>query len=190
MQIEWRPGIGDPTLAGWLTVGIYFAATGACFLAANRSHFSGRNWQQDGIFWLLIAFLLLVLGINKQLDLQSLFTELARGAAKDGGWYEQRRIYQGAFILIVGSASIAIAAALLFWARRLGIAQQIAVLGLSPLGAFIVIRAVSFHHVDEFMSGTIIGARWTSLLEIVGAATIGLCALVYTRMSMLRMGRR
>lgn len=183
MQIEWQPGIGDPTLAGWLTVGIYFAATAACFLAANRSHFSGRNWQQDGMFWLLTALLLLVLGINKQLDLQSLFTELARSAAKEGGWYEQRRTYQGAFILMVGGGSIVAATALLLWTRRLGITQQIAVFGLSSLGAFIVIRAASFHHVDKFISGTIIGARWSSLLEIVGAATVALSALVYASLS-------
>jgi hypothetical protein len=190
MQIEWRPGIGDPTLAGWLTVVIYFAAAAACLLAACRSQVSGRNWQQNGMFWLFIAFLLVALGINKQLDLQSLFTELARSAAKGGGWYERRRTYQRAFIVIVGGSGIFAAVTLILWARGLGIAQQMAVFGLSSLVAFIAIRAASFHHVDEFISGTIIGARWSSLLEIIGAVTIGLSALGYTRMSVRPQRRR
>lgn len=190
MQIVWRPGIGDPTLAGWLAVVIYFAAAAACFFAANRSQLSEHNLQSNAILWLFIAFFLIALGINKQLDLQSLLTELARSAAKDGGWYARRQTYQRAFIVIVGGSGIVAVVVLIVWARGLGIAQRMAVFGLSSLVAYIAIRAASFHHVDEFISGTIISARWSSLLEIIGAATIGLSALVYTRMSLKRKRRR
>jgi len=33
----WMPGIGDPTLLGWLTVAAYFTAAGLCLRAALRA---------------------------------------------------------------------------------------------------------------------------------------------------------
>ena len=41
------------------------------------------------------------LGINKQLDLQSLLIQIARARAIDGGWYDNRRRYQMEFIVVV-----------------------------------------------------------------------------------------
>ncbi len=160
MEIEWRPGIGDPTAIGWITVAMYLIASIACFTAANRSQFAGRHWRKDGMLWLLLALLSLGLGINKQLDLQSLFTELARDAAKGGGWYEKRRAYQQVFIVGTACVSAATAVLLLLWSWRLGRVQCIAIFGACFILAFVVVRAASFHHVDQLLSDRVLGARW------------------------------
>jgi hypothetical protein len=181
MDIEWRLGIGDPTFVGWLIVAMYIVASAACFLAANGSQFSGRNWRSDGTFWLLIALLFSALGINKQLDLQSLFTELGRELAKNGGWYAQRRAFQAAFIASIALASAVSAAFLMLWAKRLGRAQVAAMLGTCFVLAFVVIRAASFHHIDAFLARSIFGAKWNWVFEIAGISVVSLAAISYSK---------
>jgi len=58
-------------------------------------------------------------GINKQLDLQSAFTEVMRVVARDQGWYEARRQYQYAFIGAVAVLAAVVGAALIAAAGRL-----------------------------------------------------------------------
>jgi hypothetical protein len=179
MIIEWRPGTGDPTIIGWFTVAVYLLASAISFYAAKRAQLSGARWRIDSHFWLMIGLLLLVLGINKQLDLQSLLTEIARTAAKSGGWYEQRREYQRLFIASLAGTTTAVAAILMVWSRNLWRSQQVAILGTCFLLAFIVIRAASFHDVDLFLSQSLLGARWNSIFELMGIGIIGLSALSY-----------
>ncbi len=181
MKIAWRPGIGDPTIIGWITVAVYLLASGISFYAANRAQLSSVRWRIDSHFWLMMGLLLLALGINKQLDLQSLFTELARAAAKSGGWYEQRREYQRLFVLSIAGAAMGVAAILMVWARRLSRSQKAAVLGTCFLLAFILIRAASFHQVDQLLSRNVLGARWNSIFELLGIGLIGSSGLSYVR---------
>src|SRR5688572_33006079 len=97
---QWKPGIGDPTLLGWLTVAVYLAGAAICWKAAAAS--VGTRWptytRGEPLFWLVCAVFLLCLGVNKQLDLQTWFTVLGKSLAKDTGWYEQRRLVQACFI--------------------------------------------------------------------------------------------
>ena len=179
MMIEWRAGIGDPTIIGWITVAAYLIASAISFHAANRAQLSGVRWLIDVRFWLMMGLLLLVLGINKQLDLQSLLTELARAAAKSGGWYEQRREYQRLFIASIAGTTMVGAAILMVWSRRLSRSQRVALLGTCFLLAFIVIRAASFHYVDLLLSESLLGARWNSIFELLGIGLIGSSGLSY-----------
>jgi hypothetical protein len=85
---QWRPGIGDPTPLGWATVVAYLAASWACCRAAaaeRRSAHRGRNSTRP--FWSSLGLLLLLLGLNKQLDLQSALTAFGRRLAREQGWY-------------------------------------------------------------------------------------------------------
>jgi hypothetical protein len=97
---EWQPGIGDPTFVGWFTVFAYLATCVLCILCAketfripDRYQFHDYHW-----FWWGLALLFLLLGINKQLDLQTWFTITAKKFALTGGWYGDRRLFQGLFI--------------------------------------------------------------------------------------------
>ena len=84
---RWHAGIGDPTVFGWLTVLVYFAAVARCITKSKESKFFGGNYQ----FWLYLAALLFLLGTNKQLDLHRWFTEIMRDRAQTYGWYDYRQ---------------------------------------------------------------------------------------------------
>ena len=89
---DWHFGIGDPTPIGWFTVFAYLAATLACgrvWLADRRA--VRRGSPGSPIFWMVLTVLLLLLGINKQLDLQTLLNDVGRRMAKAEGWYDVRR---------------------------------------------------------------------------------------------------
>jgi hypothetical protein len=119
-EIDWSPTIGDPTLMGWVTVAAYFLTSWLC-LRAFRLEKRGpprpllptiaalfrvmkKHWPRPpaparrAALWLLLFAIMFALGINKQLDLQTLFTEIGRSVSRSGGWYEERRAVQGLFI--------------------------------------------------------------------------------------------
>ena len=78
-HFSWRPGIGDPTIGGWITVVLYFAAMASCWVTARNREIEDRR------IWTTISILFLGLGINKQLDLQSALTEAGRVLAFEQG---------------------------------------------------------------------------------------------------------
>jgi hypothetical protein len=165
---RWRPGIGDPTVMGWLTVIAYFVAGFLCWRAATKGLHSPKiRW-----FWTAVAALLVFLGFNKQLDLQTAFTFIGRDFAKATGWYENRRIVQGIFVIMIALGGMATTAALFWFYRRELKVLWPALAGLAFLGAFVVIRAASFHHVDQFLKVGLGGFRINSLLELGGIAAI------------------
>lgn len=185
MTINWEPGIGDPTQIGWFTVFAYFVAAILCFRAAITANAksidirTAANLEQ--YFWFAAAILLILLGINKQLDLQSLFTEVARVIAKLQGWYDNRRSYQLLFIEGLGIFTLAVGVGILWLLRRTDVWVKIALFGFCCLGAFIVVRAASFHHVDQFLGEEILGWRWNWILELSGIGVIAMACLAYLR---------
>jgi hypothetical protein len=125
-----------------------------------------RRW------WLALSAILLVLGINKQLDLQSLLTEVGRAAAKTEGWYGQRRQVQFAFVGIIAIACIGVMSSLFWSMRRRAPSLKLALFGLTATSSFVVVRAASFHHVDLWLGQSVLGARWNWIIELTGIATI------------------
>jgi hypothetical protein len=170
-HFNWSPGIGDPTIAGWVTVGLYFAAALGCWRSARRSHTSERH------IWAVISVLFVALGFNKQLDLQSALTELGRVIAFHGGWYERRQSVQLGFVIIVATISVGAIATLFVLARRTPIATWVALLGTAIVLSFVLIRAASFHHVDRFIGSSVLGFRWNWILEMGGIIIVLLASL-------------
>ena len=35
-HFNWTPGIGDPTIGGWVTVALYLLASGSCWISAQK----------------------------------------------------------------------------------------------------------------------------------------------------------
>lgn len=95
---RWQAGVSDPTLFGWLTVLVYFAAVARCITKSKESKFFGGNYR----FWLYLAALLLLLGINKQLDLHSWFAEIMRDRAQAYGWYKYRHSVLVSLVSLLG----------------------------------------------------------------------------------------
>jgi hypothetical protein len=165
---RWRPGIGDPTFVGWFTVVAYFGAAYLCWRASTNA----SNRRKVRWFWSGLAILLILLGINKQLDFQTELTFMGRDFAKATGWYEDRRIVQGIFIVLIAFGGMIVTAAL-FWFYRFELRRLWpALAGVGFLMGFIVIRAASFHHVDQFLHFAPGGVRMNWLLELGGIAAI------------------
>ena len=173
----WYAHGGDPTRTGWIVVLGYIVAAVLTVVAARRA--SGRERR----FWWLATAVLVVLGINKQLDLQSLLTETLRHLARQQGWYGARREAQLAFILALLAAA-AFGGALVFaWLTRTRTSGRVrvATLGLMMLGTFVLVRATSFHHVDTLLRGELLGLRLHVWLEAAGIAVVAVGAAMQGR---------
>jgi len=155
---RWQLGIGDPTVVGWVTVVAY--AVAAWFAWQARARYLriarkpgkdptiARNLVKMSWMWLVFFAILVFLGINKQLDLQTWFTEIGRDLSKEQGWYESRRRFQALFITLIALAGIGAMAFGFKIYRPVLRHVWMALVGMGLLGTFVVIRAASFHYVD------------------------------------------
>ena len=169
MLFGWSPGIGDPTILGWLTVFAYFGAATLCFRAARANVL-----RRESVFvWHLLLTALLALGFNKQLDLQSLLTAFGRNLAQTEGWYNHRGSVQLAFIFGLVVLTMIVLIALLFVGNQANKSEKLALVGLVLLTFFVVVRAATFHHVDAMLG---MGLGDFHLLELSGIALIAVPA--------------
>jgi hypothetical protein len=181
---HWRPGIGDPTVLGWVTTVAYFIATGLCAVYAVRigKHVS-RPSGFDGhrVFWWGLTLFMLVLSINKQLDIQTLVLQVARQISLEQGWSAERTVVRK--WLVVGSALVGLALiAWLGWTcRRVWRRYALALFGVALLVFFVLIRAsggrvmVLGHHPGNF--------PMFRAIEIGGIVCVGAAALIELRRS-------
>lgn len=173
----WRPGIGDPTFMGWFTVVAYLMAAVLCWRAHRAATgLPGPELKTAARFWMLLTILFAVLAVNKQLDLQSLFTAIGRWAARRGGWYDERHRVQMIFVAALAVAGL-VAIAWLLWLTRRGWRRYgLAVAGATFIVFFVVIRAASFHHVDVMLSWNVLGFYMNWALELGGIACVAISA--------------
>ncbi len=177
--INWQFGIGDPTFIGWFTVIAYFFTVllvfKIYFYAGNI--FANEFVKKQKRFWLILGLVMLLLGINKQLDLHTLLTAIGKYYAHQEGWYQYRREVQ--FYAIVGLIIFLISMLIVFLKKMRGIlmANMFAIIGLAILLIFIIIRATSFHHMDFIMDIYIFNIKLYMLLELLGISAIDTLAL-------------
>ena len=175
---RWSPGIGDPTPLGWFTVAAYLVAALLCLRArrvAREERAAGAR-HCSHMFWLVGVLGLFGLGVNKQLDLQTAFTEFGRILAREQGWYEDRRMVQLAFIAGVLTAALIGLGWLVRVSRKDARRLRLAIVGAAGLAAFVAIRASSFHHVDILLREQLFGLRWNGWLELGGIACVAVAA--------------
>jgi hypothetical protein len=165
--------VHDQGPLAWFVVAGYLIAA---FLALRAV--SATNGREGG-FWLATGIVMVLLGINKQLDLQSDLTDFARAAAHSEGWYSWRRDVQGLFLLLMALGTAAIAMLLWRWLRDCSLSAKVAAMGLVILLAFIFLRAASFHHIDYWVTIPVAGMRSGWWLELLGIAVISWAAATY-----------
>lgn len=169
---DWTPGIGDPEITGWVTVGAYLL----CLWLAVRVLRRRPAAAVRGL-WLAIAVLTGFLALNKQLDLQTALTAAGRCMARAQGWYDSRYLVQLAFIagLVLGVLLALVWAANSLRGRMRG--NRPALLGLAVLCGFVLVRAVGFHHVDGLLGAEFAKIRYNFWFENAGLLLIALNAL-------------
>jgi cation transport ATPase len=129
------------------------------------------------VFWGILTALLIFLGVNKQLDLQTFLTLTMRRLAIAQGWYENRRMLQAIFVAAIAAAGILSAVAMRGLMRRHS-ELRLPVVGFVLLLAFVVIRAASFHHVDQLINFRLGGLKMNWLLEIGAIALVAYGAAI------------
>ena len=173
----------DRFALAWVIVAAYFVGAIAAFVASR----GGR--KRDRRFWLAICVLLVVLGLNKELDLQTYVTVEGRELAKSFGWYEQRRLVQGVFLLALALAAVITVGALMKGLRRSPPPMKWAAVGIALLLIFILARAATFHHIDEWVTINFGGLRSGWWIELAGIAVIAVSAIAFRSRSGRKLSR-
>jgi hypothetical protein len=170
---SWTPGIGDPTVVGWLTVVAYLAAAVYCYrLRARFSANADSLRRRERRFWGLLSGILFFLCANKQLDLQTAMTEFLRACAKEEGWYGIRQTFQLGFIIAMALSLPVVAGVIFRAARRFPLSTRLAGVGIVTIAVFIFVRASSFHHIDRLLGERFLFVRMNWILELGGIAIV------------------
>ncbi len=103
-------GFGDLTVLGWTVFLAYFGAAALCYRAAASC------WRDPGAssrlcrVWIALSAILVILGVNKQLDLHVWLNAYGRKLAESEGWYQNRGFAQVTFF---SGLAVAVAGSLL-----------------------------------------------------------------------------
>lgn len=175
---RWEPGISDQGSLAWATVVSYFVAALLCASLAWRVRRCNGD-VREFVWWSSLSTTLVVLGINKQLDLQTLLTQVGRHFARSQGWYEQRRVVQEWFVIGIAFGGLCVLV-LLAWLFRGSLWRNaLALVGFVFLACFVVIRAASFHHVDVLLGVRVQHVPLHAMLELIGTSCIAIAALFF-----------
>jgi len=155
--------VGDPTIAGWLIFGTYILLVGRLAWKARISSLQGGSYN----LWLLLAVLFLLLGINKQLDLQTWLLQTFKELSIQHGWYEQRRGLQIAFLVALATTMLISLISLRFFLLSMWHRYKLIWLGTMLLFGFIFMRAASFQHIDVALTSSIAGIPWHVVCEMI-----------------------
>ncbi len=167
-DLHWRPTIGDPSAMGWFTVAAY--AVGAILAA--------RAWLgTKQRIWLAVALGMAALCVNKQLDLQSLFTDIGRVVAYREGWYERRREFQKWFVLGAIAGAGIVGGCFIWRFHGFWLRHKLLTAGLLFLLTFIAVRAISIHHFDTFLKVKLLGVKMNWALELAGISLVSVAAV-------------
>ena len=178
--LGWQPQWDNPDLRGWSVVAAYVIAAGCCARAAHALRKLEPDAKRDSAVWLLLALCLLLLGINKQLNLQTLLLALARRAMLAAGWEEKRRLGHLVFSAVLTVAGLALIWRLRSRCRRFFARNRWVFTGVVVLVVFVLIRAASINHIFEWAGiqrkDEHDDKDWTWILEIGGSACLALAA--------------
>ncbi|HZM05704.1 MAG TPA: hypothetical protein VFC44_22115, partial [Candidatus Saccharimonadales bacterium] len=150
------------------------ACCGWAALKSSRAHCKKASAQ----LWGGTAGVLIFLGINKQLSLQTLMIDIGRRVAVVGGWFEYRRVVQAifcvAFLLTVLGFLIFFAAATKWFIKE----NPLAFIGISVLVFFVILRASTINHSDQLLGINLMDKAWAWILEVCGSALIAAAAVM------------
>jgi len=139
--------LGDPDALGWITVGAYIGAFVPCIACARLD----RAIPPRRLLWIVLASVTGLLGVNKQLDLQSWLMSHGRDLVWALGLYGRRDVLRLVSVSVLALSFVAGLAALHrhMHPMSLDTPLRIALAGLALLAAFVVARLAVFHEVGR-----------------------------------------
>lgn len=158
----------------WIVVAAYCAGALLAIAAAHRAKARERT------FWLVTGIILVLLAINRQFNLQGDLAEAGRMLARSEGWYGSRHVPQLLLVLSLAAGSAVLEAFLWRALRNASASVKAAAVGLLGLVAFILIRAVSLHDIDYWVTIHVAGIRSGWWIELLGITAIAASAAIYS----------
>jgi hypothetical protein len=177
MNENWVLGVNDNDCVGWGITVAYLVVAALCLMRGSRR---GVGQQDSGgrerLLWWCVGTAVLLLGFNKQLDLQTPFFDFGRTLAETEGWYRYRRTVQTGFVVATAVIALGVLIAAGAEMKRTWRQHVLLYAGVAVLAGFVVLRAATFNHVREAVkwSPPIHGASY--IMEVAGIACIGLSA--------------
>lgn len=166
------------TLGGFLTFLLYvFASIASWQLAETILRKSGYQARRECFIWRAVAVLSILLAINIGLDGLGRLTALVRSVAMLGGWYSERGPAQLYLVLVALAASVSTVVVAFHLARNTSGTAAISLVVSSLLIAFVLVRAISLHALDQLMFARSAGVTLSSLIECGGIFIIIILSL-------------
>ncbi len=178
MIADWQSSIANADAADWINVAVNMFAATMSFRASQ--HARNKLVTREKLFWRATAGILVFLAVNELLDLQTLLTAIGRQHAILNGWYGDHRKVQYMFIIALSVSAAIVVAAMLWLSRRSHVSVRVAIAGLAMIGVFILIRAASFHHLDEYLGRGHPIFNWGAIQELLGTLLVAGAAAFYT----------
>jgi hypothetical protein len=173
----WKPAIGDPSLMGWFTVFSYDLAAVLCLIKMISQRLPQEKSRRH--FWGFLCLALIALGLQKQFNLFTAITETGRIIARASGWMEQHRSIQALAMLLVFGIGLTFSAMLYRrFAPSFSFREKIALIGLSYLTLFVILRAISLHQFGAILGYEILGVRVNWIAELIGIYWICLAIIL------------
>jgi hypothetical protein len=177
----WRFGLNDSYVSGYVICASYIAVSVLCLYTG----FSSKRLVTCGekkkviLLWGGLALTMLMLGINKQLDLQTLLIAVGRILFKSLGLLEIRREVQAVFAVIFAMVSAVSFLGITWILRTQLLNNKYVFYGIFLISSFIVMRALSINHIEltpvslPFIARMHLG----TIHEIAGIGCIGYGAI-------------
>lgn len=177
----WISRAGDSQVSSVINTVLYGVSVLASFYRWKTLRYL-KTSSVEQRFWLLLSFVLLAFGLNKQLDLQVLLIEIGRPIAVKGGWYGSRRMVQAAFALVMtGIAGLFVTMAVSL-IRKHWHHNALALPGLLILCIYAAIETIAASHAGlSFQFPERWGIRLSDLIEMGGILLILVNALNHRR---------
>ncbi len=171
--IVWQPELGDPTLPGWTATILYLATLAGCLFYLNRRRQGRFSWRLSSNyhFWKLLSIILFVLGLNKQLDLQSLFLQFNRFAMEAAGLAKYADVFRLWLTWGIVSMLMVITVIFAYTVRDAMGTNKSALCGAVMILVYIVLRAVTFQNIPGMTLLEKI-SPWTWVIEVTGLVLI------------------
>jgi len=171
---QWHLGANDNTIGGWLVVCSYVVLGYLCWREFIRqlssTGTSGR--VLSALFWFVLSVGVTALGINKQLDLQTLIMAAGRRVALTEGVIRYRRLLEGGFFGIILIASVFSAAILWKLGRHASEHGRRVLVGTGLLLGFLIFRAAKIEHVGATITN--VPHRLLIVAELAASAFLSL----------------